>query len=176
MKTRLPVNVEQLQSLSELAPSVILGARKPKLNELSFLPLFNGDLPSLQQQWDRLSVVRWNDADDAHVEEFWIQVLKYTDAANEAIFADVAKFALSMLCRPLSNASVERMFSQMALIKTKLRNRMKQPLLESIMHIRAYMSRNEICCHKFKPSPDMYRRFDGRIYVNMQGDAIPEDF
>ena len=91
-------------------------------------------------------------------------------------FSDLAKFAFAMLCLPLSNASVERMFSQMALIKTKLRNRMKQPLLESIMHIRAYMSRNGFCCNKFKPTRDMFRRFDARIYVNMQADELPDDF
>ena len=47
IKARLPTNVEQLKSLSELAPSVILGPRKPKLNELSFLPLCKDDLISL---------------------------------------------------------------------------------------------------------------------------------
>ena len=67
IKTRLPVNVEQLQSVSELAPSVVLGPRKPNRGQLSFIGLYKGDLAKLQQQWDRLGVIRWNITDDGNV-------------------------------------------------------------------------------------------------------------
>jgi len=41
------------------------------------------------------------------------------------------KFALSVIALPFSNAAVERTFSQMNLIKSKLPSRMHQELLES---------------------------------------------
>ena len=90
------------------------------------------------------------------------------------LFDDLARFALAMLSLRLNNASAQRMFSEMALIKTKLHNRIKQPLLESI--IRDHMLRNNSCCNKFWPSKDMYRMCDGRIYVNAEDAAIAEDF
>ena len=55
-------------------------------------------------------------------------------------------------------------FRKMALIKTKLRNRMQQPLLEAILHVRAYMSRHHICCSAFKPSKDMLSLFTSNMY------------
>ena len=48
----LPKNVKQLESLSDLYPSVVLGNQKPQLQQLSFLPLFQGDLAVLDQQWN----------------------------------------------------------------------------------------------------------------------------
>ena len=52
MHKRLPQNVKQLKSLSDLCPSVVLGNQKPQLQQLSFLPLFQGDLAVLDQQWN----------------------------------------------------------------------------------------------------------------------------
>ena len=85
-------------------------------------------------------------------------VLKCTDATGEKVFSDLAKFALALLSLPFSNASVERMFSQMNLLKTKLCNRMKQEMLEAIMFIRSHMQRNEICYNKFTVSQAVIRR------------------
>ena len=65
------------------------------------------------------------------LEHFSTDVFLYTDAAGERVFYTLATFALSLLALPFSNASVERCFSQMNIIKCKLRIRMKQPMLEA---------------------------------------------
>ena len=52
MHKRLPQNVKQLESLSDLYPSVVLGNQNPQLQQLSFLSLFQGDLSVLDQQWN----------------------------------------------------------------------------------------------------------------------------
>ena len=70
MKKRLPSNVQQLESLSELAPSVVLSDRKPQLQKLSFTPLFEGDLNKLDVQWQMISTLDWSDATDFGTEEF----------------------------------------------------------------------------------------------------------
>lgn len=73
-----------------------------------------------------------------------------------------------MLSLPFSNAAVERAFSQMALIKkNKLRNRMQEISLENIMRVggvRAHTQRNNIHCHKFRPSARMLSLLTADIY------------
>ena len=49
-------------------------------------------------------------------------------------FFECAKSALIL---PHSNADIERMFSAMNYIKSKLRNKMKLPLLNSVLYILA---------------------------------------
>ncbi|MGH0151419.1 UNVERIFIED_CONTAM: hypothetical protein FKN15_020229 [Acipenser sinensis] len=138
IKQRLPPNIHQLESLAVLSPSVVLSSKKPQLANLSFLPLYNGDLGKLEQQWRALNNVHWEHTEDNQIEEFWVEVAKHTDAAGDKDFTELGRFALSLLALPFSNASVERAFSQMALIKTKLRNRMQEKLLENILRVRAY--------------------------------------
>ena len=81
MHKRLPQNVKQLESLSDICPSVVLGNQKPQLQHLSFLPLFQGDLAVLDQQWNQLSSVEWPKTDD--VEQFWVGVTNHKDASGE---------------------------------------------------------------------------------------------
>ena len=172
MRKRLSTNVQQLESLAQLAPSVVLGENKPQLQKLSFIGLFDGDLNTLDVQWQMISTVEWKDAKDVGTEDFWVTVLKYTDAAGENVFSDLAKIALALPSLPFSNGSVERMFSQMNLLKTKLRNRMKQEMLEAIMLIRSHMQRNEICCNKFTVSQAMIRRCALNYYDDSS--ALPD--
>ena len=127
---------------------------------------------TLDVQWQMILTVEWKDAKDVGTEDFWLTVLECTDAAGENVLSDLAKFALALLSLPFSNASVERMFSQMNLLKTKLRNRMKQEMLEAIMLIRSHMQRNEICCNKFTVSQAMIRRCALNYYDDSS--ALPD--
>jgi len=52
-----------------------------------------------------------------------------------ASFPSLAKLAAILLVLPVTTATVERTFSSMKLIKTRLRNRMGDATLEHAMHI-----------------------------------------
>ncbi len=84
-----------------------------------------------------------------------------------------------MLATPVSNASVERVFSQMNLVKSKLRNRMQQISLENTLHVRAFMQRNGICCPKFTPTQEMLSLFTQDIHCvdtdNDNSDYVDSD-
>ena len=65
--------------------------------------------------------------------EFWSKILSLAD---EHIFWKPTILIIEMcLCAPFSNASLERLFSQMNLIKTTLRNRLTNDSLNSILRI-----------------------------------------
>lgn len=68
-------------------------------------------------------------------ETFWAEVNNYRDSNGEQLFKYLIDFALKLLCLPHSNADIEQIFSQMNLIKPKLRNKMKLDLLNNILHI-----------------------------------------
>lgn len=177
LQQRLPSNIHHLQSLDALTPETVLGVRKPRLHELSFLQKYSGDISKLDEQWQRLATVSWpkDVIDDA--EQFWMTVHSHQDASGERDFKEVGQFALSMLSLPISNASVERVFSQMNLIKNKLRNRMQNKTLENTLHVRAFMSRNNLCCREFDPTEDMLSLFTKDIYSDLDDHeyvAVPD--
>ncbi|KAI8035531.1 hypothetical protein M5D96_011689 [Drosophila gunungcola] len=61
----------------------------------------------------------------------------------------LALFALHILSLPWSNAAVERVFSQMNMVKTKLRNKMNLKSLNAILRIRYGLRRHGKCCHDY---------------------------
>jgi len=125
---------------------------------------------TVEQQWNRLSTVSWQNTDDSDLGRLWVDVVNHTDATGELDFSVVGKFALSVLALPFSNAAVERTFSQMNLIKSKRRSKMHQELLESILYVRGFMSINGLCCNhcgcnSFQPTADMFARFTTDICI-----------
>ncbi|XP_030044942.1 uncharacterized protein LOC115459228 [Microcaecilia unicolor] len=175
IRQRLPDNIQQLESLVDLSPSVVLGAQKPQLLKLSFLPLYKGNLGDLEQQWMRISTLSWPTFSDNDIEQFWVTVVNHIDASGNHDFLQLGHFALCMLALPFSNAAVERTFSQMNLIKLKLRNKLRRGTLEALLHIRSYMRRRGICCREFTPTTKMLSKFNAVIYAS-DDDSIPEEY
>ena len=90
-------------------------------------------------------------------------VSTYNTGEKAYPFRELALYALDCFCLPISNAEVERVFSQMALVKTKLRNKMNTDTLSSILRIRQAVHLNG-CCTNFEPTPDMLALFTMAIY------------
>jgi len=61
----------------------------------------------------------------------------------------LSELAITTLSLPFSNAEVERVFSQMNLIKSKTRNKMGTELLTSLLQIRSGLKKHGQCCHNF---------------------------
>ena len=84
------------------------------------------------------------------------------NAAGELILVDIAEFALKVYSLPISNALVERVFSRVTSVKSKLRNRMGLELLTSILRIKTYLEENGTCCFSFEP-PNSMLKYDSSI-------------
>ncbi|XP_051798030.1 uncharacterized protein LOC127531856 [Acanthochromis polyacanthus] len=164
VQKRLPTNIQIWKSMTEFSLAVILSQAKQQLRSLSILKLYSGDLTALDTQYQAVTYHPWTNKEDTQAEAFWVEVLSYKDSSGDQAFKELALFALSLLAMPLSNADVERVFSQMNLVKSKLRNRMGQDTLSSILHIKYGLRRQGICCKDFIPSKEMLQRFNCHMY------------
>ncbi|KAK3925608.1 Zinc finger MYM-type protein 1 [Frankliniella fusca] len=113
----LPEQSARFSAIRNLMPAVCL---KPYSQRPAFhsLPLSlagkEDDLVVLQQQWERIPNVDWAQYFDGAVPtstlELWTALWRF-EIAGERRFSDIADFALRVLSLPLSNAIVERAFS-----------------------------------------------------------------
>jgi 3'-phosphoadenosine 5'-phosphosulfate sulfotransferase len=95
------------------------------------------------------------------------KVVNLKNAAGDYMFRELALFAFKMSV-PSSNAVVEKSFSVMNVIKSKLRNKMLLELLNAIMTIKFHFYVNNICCKDFQPTQDMISRFTSKKYESEQ--------
>ncbi len=71
---------------------------------------------------------------------FWCEVHNFQDISDAFPFRKISSGVVRMLCLPLSNAEVERVFSQVTEVKSKLRTNIKTELLESILYCKFGLS------------------------------------
>lgn len=125
----------------------------------------SGNLASLETQYHQ-----WTNKEDSQTEEFWVEELNYKDSSGDQTCNELVLFALSLLAMPLSNADVKQVFSQMSLVKSKLRNR------SSALHIKYGPRRQGIRCQDFVPSQETLQRFyNWMIFVSRASESRETD-
>ena len=97
---------------------------------------------------------------------FWCSVYDFRNAVGVYCFRSLAKLVLTKLCLPISNAFVERVFSQVALVKNKIRNKIGNKLLKSILMVRSHLMLNNVCCKDFLVPDEMLTNFNSSMYGN----------
>ncbi|KAL0860066.1 hypothetical protein ABMA27_010381 [Loxostege sticticalis] len=148
LQQRLPDNYKQLESMQLLSPEE---AVKPvKTNDIVNLAEILGFTPEkidkIMQQWHILHSFKWVSQE---IIPFWVEVKKYKNASGDNILEDISELAIACISLPHSNAEVEKLFSQMNLIKNKQRNRMSLITLNSILCIRDSLRKSGQCCHNY---------------------------
>ncbi len=97
---------------------------------------------------------------------------RWLDAGRNHCFQDLALGAIRLLTLPISNAPVERPFSQETLFKDDTRNCMGLPLLSTSMNGRTGLSRNGWTSTTFRPPLQFLERFDSSMYYLVEPDCI----
>lgn len=108
----------------------------------------------LQKEWKKHAFLDHNNlglCQNLEVEEYWKQILKLKDMTGTEMFPNLKKIVGLLLVLPFSNASVERIFSRLKLIKCENRNRLNTETISSLMATKANIQ-NAI---KFEPSKRM---------------------
>ena len=90
---------------------------------------------------------------------FWSEVWQFRDAAGFNPFQELAQVAVSVLTLAHSNAEIERVFSQMSVVKNKLRNRMSLQTLNSILYVRYGLRLSGEACYEHKLPDGVLQHF-----------------
>jgi hypothetical protein len=136
LQERLPVNIKTLQHMSLFSVEETLKHNKGReIIQVAELLGFSAErIDRILSQWNNIHLQKWIITSDTV--QFWAEVLKFSNAAGENPYADLCDLAITVLSLPHSNAQIERVFSQMNIVKSKLRNRMALPTLNAILRIR----------------------------------------
>ena len=77
-------------------------------------------------------------------------------------FAVLGAFMLGRFALAYSTATVERCFSVVNYVKNKHRNRLAMSTLDAIVRVRSYLTNRNVCCHNFKITDLMLRKFNSK--------------
>ncbi|KAI5643242.1 hypothetical protein NE865_04660 [Phthorimaea operculella] len=151
IQNRLPTNYAALVKMVQLSKENTL--KQVKDNSITVLAKelgFNDEkIDKILTQWHGIQYIKWENTSDDTV-KFWVQVSKYKNAAGFNTFEDLVDLAMTALSLPHSNAEVERVFSVMNIVKSKIRNRMSGVTLNSILLIRHQMRLLKKTCHTYE--------------------------
>lgn len=113
-------------------------------------------LARIDFQWTKLHYTVWRKPHDTL--QFWAEVADYRDATGENPYSDIFELALTVLSLPHSNADVERLFSHMSILKTKLRNKMSNETLRAVLAVKYGLRRVGKCCHNYTLPADVLKK------------------
>lgn len=106
-----------MNKISNLSYDIALNHNKPSL--IRILKIFGKkDDELIENKWRILYLINWNATKDT--KQFWYEVYNFKDVSNENPFKPLASFAIMLLTLPIFNAEVERLFSQLNLIKFEI--------------------------------------------------------
>ncbi|CAH1972573.1 unnamed protein product [Acanthoscelides obtectus] len=165
IQMRIPESMNILEKINSFNPELATSKiRQPEITNiaLSFSTICP-DLDSTIAEWKSLPRINWINLPDT--EKFWVEVANNVDAAGEPRYKNISSLALALLSLPFSNASVERAFSIINVVKNKLRNRLAIHSTDAIMRVRWYLCNLKNGCTDFQPTENMLQYFNSeRMY------------
>lgn len=172
LQKRLPKNIAFLKSVAKLSPEIATSQVKPTLVDMlrnvQRVEVY-GSKQEVETEWNNLQNKSWQNT--TRCIDFWAEVKRDTDAGGNKRFPNISKLALSLLSAPISNAAVERAFSLYSVVKTKLRNRLSLPMIQSIMTVRYNINIFHKSCVNFTPTKAMLDKFNNNMYDKKDNDA-----
>lgn len=147
LRQRLPKNLQMLENMELVSVQNARTALKPALTPLlKSMNVEAKQISLIESQWTSINLIDWK---STTTNDFWIEVSQYKDALDQNPFEELCNFAITILVLPHSNADIERVFSQMNIVKNKARNKMKPNMMNAILTIRAGLRRKNQSCHTY---------------------------
>ena len=165
VQKRLPDNIKLLSQLTSLSPEEAMKPNCPSVIPIAtHFRAISGDPEQVELQWRALRREHWQSVQEGDPkridrESFWVEVGEKKMADGEAKYHNIYQLATSLLTMPVSNAEVERLFSQMNCVKTGLRNRMQIGMLESVLRVRSRLHATNQTCVTYPISAKMLSIF-----------------
>ena len=125
---RLPQNLDLFKKIQNLSPSLCLSHMRPAFANLLLALAYQSKLTEIESQWQLLLTLNWEQIFEGSIPTdravFCKKAITVKNAGGDVVLKDLAQFALKVYSLPISNAVVERIFSRVGSVKTKLRSRM----------------------------------------------------
>lgn len=120
----------------------------------------------LQDQWTDLLYAKETVKNlNENATTFWSELKAVKDGNNVPRFACSSKFKCGLLAVPHSSACVERVFSQLNMIKTKQTNRLGVFTSSNRLLAKQAISRQEVPCYQWQPSTSLIKDVEsGQCY------------
>ena len=93
----------------------------------------------------------------SQTDEFWTKLDDVTDGLGTPQFSTLCKFTQVLLSLPCSNVDVERVFSDVNAIKTKLYNKLHSSTVSSLLKVKNGLKCNANNCFNFKPPKEIHQ-------------------
>lgn len=159
IKKRFNFSDDVLNFLKILDPKVAVSGDVPSIavTSLQYFPNLVDNIENLNSEWRLLadvSELKKYDLTDA--ENFWSHVFKMKNQLDQPMFPSITIFIQGLLSLPHSSAAAERQFSQVSLLKTKIRNRLEVLTLDDILHTKELLG--SVNCYDWEPSPTLLKR------------------
>lgn len=158
IRTRFDFNDLRLKFLTNFQPKVALSGNVPSIAQaVELFEILVTDVEVLNTEWRQLQDIEFlKQFENASFDEFWLEVFKMKNELNDEMFPNLNKLVKGLMCLPHTSASVERIFSQLNLIKTDIRNRLDIKTCNSIILSKQLM--NDKSCYTWEPSSTLLKK------------------
>lgn len=154
---------QKIKHISFIKPSLVVNLKtKPKFESL---PMNSFKTSKAEQQYRLIQEFPWHTLCDKPINDM-NPIEFYTIVASKENYKSIAKYLISILTLPVSNASTERIFSIAGSIKTKVRNRMIIGSLDAIIRIRDCFNVTKQCCYTFEIRESMLSLVNLSMYTD----------
>jgi hypothetical protein len=156
LRNRLPKNYYILNIMKEMTISRTLRVIKPNIINKNLINEFGiplGVADRIETQWTNIINVEWTERLDSF--KFWFEVYDFIDSTGSHPYRELAEFVFTVISLPLGNADVERLFSQMNVVKTKKRNRMRLPLMNGLLLTKYGLRLKSKKCYEYELPEDV---------------------
>ncbi|KAM0728334.1 hypothetical protein ACS0PU_005116 [Formica fusca] len=155
IQNRFCFNDPMLKYIEIFLPETALNGTIPGIvvaTEKNFPKLFKeNDYDKLDSEWRLVPNVH-DIKQYANLDflSFWMRIGSFKNSLDEIMFPNLTKLIRAILSLPHSSAAAERTFSQLNLMKTKIRNRLDIDTCEAILHAKGLL--DESTCFNWQPS------------------------
>lgn len=137
LRLRFDFQSDDVKILSLITPQKVLSDDElsimPLLSNFSYLVESNKEEICTQWKLLRLQLQNYGFKGNIDINDFWEKVSCIKNGLDEYSFEDLSNFVFNLMTLPHSSAAAERKFSDLSLIKNKLRNKLEVKTINNLM-------------------------------------------
>lgn len=158
-------SMQILKKIKIISPSEVLSKKHNSIAPLAveFPNLIKqNELNDIDVEWRLLRNVDIRDLVEMNISNFWKKISEMKTSDDTPLFPKLCKFVYYIFTLPHSSATVERIFSQVNLNKTKIRNKLSTDTLQGILHTKQLLKNKS--CYNFPVDNELFKRINKSMY------------